>query len=412
MQYNTIFWIIVTILVVQFTWDQIRAALNRSQMSDTLPPQLEGIYDETEYARQQQYQRTTGELSLVEQLFSTVLLLAVLFTGTLGALEGWLAHYIDNTVLLAVAFIAVATVAMTVISIPFNYYDTFVIEERFGFNKATKKVFWGDMVKNLILMLILISVVIGVIVFFHQLTPQWFWVWAWGILTLFSVGIGYFYSQLIVPLFNTQTPLEEGSLRDTLFELAQRTGFEIQDVYTIDGSKRSTKANAYFTGFGKRKRIVLYDTLIDELEDEEIAAVLAHEIGHYKKRHIIQGLVIGTLLTGVQLWLMSLLLKSPQIAAALGNTSGNPSIILGIIGFFLLFGPLSETLSAGQNVLSRYNEYQADAFADTHGYASALISGLKKISSKALSNLTPHPVVVFWTYSHPTLLQRMDALDE
>jgi STE24 endopeptidase len=410
--YNTIFWIIIAIVVIEFVWGQIRAALNRSRMSDTLPPELEGIYEPEEYAKQQQYQRINGKLGLVEQSISTVVMLAVLFTGTLGLLENVLATYISNYTLLSIAFIALIVLAAMVMSLPFNYYDTFVIEERFGFNKSTRKLFVADTFKNLLLMLILAGVMISVIVFFYQLSPEWFWLWAWGALTFFSVGIGYFYSELIVPLFNKQTPLEEGELRDALEKLANDTDFAIKDIYLIDGSKRSTKANAYFAGFGKKKRIVLYDTLLEQLETQEIAAVLAHEIGHYKKRHIIISMAIGTLITGFQLWLMSSFLKSPVLAAALGNTTGASSLILGIIGFLLLFGPISELLSVGQNVLSRYNEYQADAFADRYGLGTPLISGLKKISSQALSNLTPHPMVVFWTYSHPTLLQRMRALEQ
>jgi len=263
-------------------------------------------------------------------------------------------------------------------------------------------------------MSVIASVVVGIVSFLYYLSPQWFWIWAWIALTFFSVGIAYFYSQLIAPLFNKQTPLkeegEEGELRDSLMELAEKTDFPIADVYVIDGSKRSTKANAYFAGFGKRKRICLYDTLIDDLDREEIAAVLAHEIGHYKKRHIPISMALATMQQGFQLWLMSLFLGSVALAAAMGSTTGTPSFILGLIAFSLLYGPISELLSVGGNILSRRFEYQADAFAASYGYGQALVDGLKTISAKALSNMTPHPVVVFWTYSHPPLLQRMQAL--
>lgn len=411
--YNVIFWIIIAIVIVNFIWGQVRAALNRSRMGDALPPELADIYDADEYARQQQYQRANGKFGLIEDSFSTLLLLAVLFTGALGILENFLhVNLTDNFVLLPLAFVAIIAVTLAVISLPFSYYDTFVIEERFGFNKSTRGLFFADSAKSLMLTMIMLAVVVGVIAFLYHLTPQWFWLIAWAVLTFFSIGIGYFYSQLIVPLFNKQTPLEDGELRDALFELAQKTEFPITDVFVIDGSKRSTKANAYFAGFGKRKRICLYDTLIDDLNTEEIAAVLAHEIAHYKKRHIPLGIAIGTILTGFQLWLMSLFLGSSELAVALGSPTGTPSLMLGLIAFSLLYGPISELLSVGENVLSRHNEYQADAFAARYGYAAALISGLKTISSKALSNLTPHPVVVFWTYSHPPLLERIRALGE
>jgi len=412
MHYNAVFWAIIAIIVVGFVWDQVRAALNRSRMSDTLPPELAGTYEPDEYARQQQYQRANGRFNLISSSFSTLLLLVVLFAGILGGLENFLQQQMTtNYVLLPLIFVVIIAVIVVLASLPFGYYETFVIEERFGFNKSTRGLFFTDTLKSLLLTLILVSVVVGVIAFLYHLTPQWFWLIAWAVLTFFSIGIGYFYSQLIVPLFNKQTPLEDGELRDALFELATKTDFPIQDVFVIDGSKRSTKANAYFTGFGKRKRICLYDTLIDDLDTEEIAAVLAHEIGHYKKRHIPLSLAINTVLTGFQLWLMSLFLGSSALAVAMGSPTGTPSLILGLIAFSLLYGPISEFLSVGQNVLSRHNEYQADAFAARYGYAKPLMDALKTISSKALSNLTPHPIVVFWTYSHPTLLQRMKALD-
>jgi len=408
--YNAIFWAIIGIIVVGFAWDQIRSALNRSMMSDTLPPELAGIYDKDAYARQQQYQRTNGKFSLIDNSFSTLLLLVVLFAGGLGFLENSLQQVTDNFILLPLLFTIILLFTISLLNLPFSYYATFVIEEKFGFNKSTKTTFFLDALKNLILMGILISVVVGVIALLYYLSPQWFWVWAWVALTLFSAGLNYFYSQLIVPLFNKQTPLEEGDLRDALLDLAKKADFPIKDVFVIDGSKRSSKANAYFAGFGKRKRICLYDTLIDDLDTEEIAAVLAHEIGHYKKKHIPINLALSTLLQGFQLWLLSLLLGSTALASAMGSQTGSPSLILGLIAFSLLFSPVSEFLSVGLNVLSRRFEYQADAFAAHYGYGQALVDGLKTISAKALSNMTPHPVVVFWSYSHPPVLQRMQAL--
>jgi len=409
-EYNIFFWAIVGIIVIGFIWDQIRAALNRSMMSDTLPPQLAGIYDAEKYARQQQYQRVNGKFGLINSSFSTLLLLVVLFAGGLGFLENSLQGVTSNYVLLPILFTLILVALVTVIGLPFDYYDTFVIEERFGFNKSTKKTFFLDALKNLLLTTVIISVVVGVIAFLYSLSPQWFWVWAWAVLTFFAVGLNYFYSQLIVPLFNKQTPLEDGDLRNALMKLAKECEFPITDVFVIDGSKRSTKANAYFAGFGKKKRICLYDTLIDELETDEIVAVLAHEIGHYKKKHIPINMALSTLLQGFQLWLMSLFLGSAALASALGSQLGTSSLILGLIAFSLLFSPISEFLGVGLNVLSRRFEYQADAYAAHFGCAQSLMDGLRTISAKALSNMTPHPVVIFWSYSHPTVLQRMEAL--
>jgi len=410
MEYSAIFWVIIGIIVASFVWAEIRAALNRSMMSDTLPAALEGIYSPEKYAKQQQYQRTCGNFGLIESSLATLLLLGVLFTGGLGWLEGTLSAVTENHVLLPLLFVLVLIVVTAVLSLPFNYYDTFVIEERFGFNKSTRMTFFLDALKNLLLSAVLMGVVVAVVAWLYALSPTWFWVWAWGALTLFSVGLNYFYSQLIVPLFNKQTPLEEGDLRDALMEMASKCEFPISDVFVIDGSKRSTKANAYFAGFGKKKRICLYDTLIDDLEAEEICAVLAHEIGHYKKKHIPINMAISVLINGAMLWLMSLFLGSAALASAMGSTTGAPSFILGLIAFSLLFGPVNELLGVGRNVLSRRFEYQADAFAGSFGYGQALVDGLKTISAKALSNMTPHPVVVFWSYSHPPVLARMQAL--
>ncbi|MCL2437870.1 MAG: M48 family metallopeptidase [Coriobacteriia bacterium] len=414
MEYNAVFWVIVAIIALSFIWGQVRAALNRSRMGDTLPAELVGIYDADDYARQQQYQRTYGKFSLISGSVSTLAFLLVLFFGVLGNLEGVLQQVTSHYVLLPLLFVVVIVVVATLLSLPFEYYSTFVIEEQFGFNKSTKITFFLDALKNLLLLLVLAGVVVSIVSFLYHLSPQWFWVWAWIALTFFSVGITYFYSQLIVPLFNKQTPLkeegEEGELRTALMQLAEKTDFPISDVYVIDGSKRSTKANAYFAGFGKRKRICLYDTLIDDLDTEEIAAVLAHEIGHYKKRHVPINMLLAVVQQGFQLWLMSLFLGSVALAAAMGSTTGASSFILGLIAFSLLYGPISELLSVGGNVLSRRFEYQADAFAASYGYGQALVDGLKTISAKALANMTPHPIVVFWTYSHPPLLQRMQAL--
>jgi len=410
MHYNALFWVIIALVVASFAWDQVLSWLNRSRMSDTLPPELDGIYEPEEYARQQQYQRVNSRFGTVTSSFNTVLLLVVLFLGAAGRLEALLQRASMHYLLLPLLFFAVVAVLLTLTGLPFDYYDTFSIEERFGFNKSTRALFFADAAKSLLLMLVLGGVVISVVAFFYHLWPQWFWAYAWGVLVLFSVGVNYFYSQLIVPLFNKQTPLEEGELRDALLDLGRRAGFQITNIFVLDSSKRSTKSNAYFTGFGKRKRIVLYDTLLDDLETDEIVAVLAHEIGHYKKHHILIGLALGVVMTGIQLRLLGFFLGSTTAATAMGSRVAAPSFVLGLIAFSLVFAPVSELLGVGEAALSRRHEYQADAFAAQMGCAEALVSGLKKISAKALSNLTPHPLVVFWEYSHPTLLQRMARL--
>jgi STE24 endopeptidase len=293
----------------------------------------------------------------------------------------------------------------SIISIPFDLYDTFVIEEKFGFNKTTPRTFVLDELKSFALSAILIGILLTGIVAIYEYVKEWFWLLAWIAVSAFSVILAFFYSEWIVPIFNKQTPLEEGELRSAIEAFAQKAAFPIQNIYVIDGSKRSTKANAYFTGFGKKKRIVLYDTLIDDLNNDEIVAVLAHEIGHYKKKHVMSGMAISLAVTGFTFWLFSYFINDPSLAYALGGKQ--PSFHLNMAGFSLLYIPLDDVTHFLMNCLSRRHEYEADNFTERHGAGDALVSALKKICSKSLTNLTPHPLVVFICDSHPTLLQRI-----
>lgn len=406
---NGYFYVIISFLIAGFVWDQLLSYLNRRQMSSFIPEPLWGIYDEDKYMRQQAYQKVNSRFGLVSGSFSFLILLAVLWFGGLGWLDNYLRSFIDNEFLLPLCFFGLLLIANQLIALPFDWYATFVIEERFGFNKTTPGVFVADALKGLLLSVLLGGAILCLILFIYQYTTTWFWLLAWIAISLFSLVINIFYSEWIVPLFNKQTPLEEGALRDAIEAFSRKAGFELKNIYVIDGSKRSTKANAYFAGMGKKKRIVLYDTLIQELETEEIVAVLAHEVGHYKKKHIWQSLVLSTLSTGLILYILSLFLDNAGLAEALGGTQA--SFHLGLIGFSFLFSPISELSGLFFNVLSRKNEYEADAYAAGFGLSEALISGLKKISVKALSNLNPHPWVVFWHYSHPTLLQRIRRLN-
>lgn len=293
-------------------------------------------------------------------------------------------------------------------NIPFDYYATFWIEEKYGFNKTTRRVYWLDTVKELVLSLVLGGVLLALVVWFYTWAGTYFWLYAWGAVTLFSVFMAMFYSQLIVPLFNKQTPLQEGSLRDKIQAFAGKVGFKLDNIYVIDGSKRSTKANAYFTGLGPKKRVVLYDTLIDELTEEEIVAVLAHEVGHYKKRHTLRSMAVSVIQMGVLFWLFSLCVNNAALSEALGGDRAY--FQLGLIAFAILYSPVNLILGIGMNVWSRSNEYEADAFAARYYEGDYLVSGLKKISVKSLSNLTPHPLYEYIYYSHPSLLKRIDAI--
>lgn len=400
--------LIILIVVLDFFWTQYLAYRNRKRMSPEIPVQLEGIYDKDEYAKQQAYQKVNSRFGLYTSLFSFVILLFVLCFGVFGWLDELLRQYISSEILLTLAFFGVIYIINDIITLPFDYYGTFVIEEQFGFNKSTKSIFWLDQLKGLLLTAILGGAVLALIVWLYNTLGDYAWLYAWGAVTVFSLFMTLFYSNIIVPLFNKQTPLEEGELRDAIEAFAQKAGFAINNIYVMDASKRSTKANAYFTGFGAKKRIVLFDTLINDLDTDEIVAVLAHEIGHYKKKHTLQGMFISICYTGIILFLLSLFLGNQDIAIALGGETA--SFHLGLIAFSVLFTPVSLVIGIFSSIHSRKNEYQADAYAAGFGLADSLISGLKKLSVKSLSNLNPDPLFVFFYYSHPTLLQRIEAM--
>jgi STE24 endopeptidase len=328
--------------------------------------------------------------------------------GGFGWLDIQLRQWTGNPIWLALLFFGILGLASDILTLPFGWYSTFVIEERFGFNKTTVKTFVLDHIKSLLLAAVIGGGLLALIVWIYQQTQGMFWVYTLVVITAFSLFMTMFYSTLIVPLFNKQKPLKEGELRDAIQTFAKRAGFRLDKVFVIDGSKRSTKANAYFTGFGSKKRIVLYDTLMEEMETEEIVAVLAHEIGHYKKKHIVSGLLLSLLNTAVMLYIFSLVVGRPEPALALG--AHQASFHVGLVAFGILYTPLSFLIGMGMNVFSRKNEYQADHFAASYGLGEALGNSLKKLSVKNLSNLTPHPAYVFFHYSHPPLLARLKNL--
>ena len=408
MSFEIIFSIIVVFLCLDFMLERVLESLNSKHMSPVLPDSLKGIYDEKEYSRFQSYKRENGRLDCWSSGVGFGVMIVFLVAGGFGWYNSWVVSLTDSVVWQTIFFVMGLSVASTVLDIPFDYYATFRIEEKYGFNKTTRRVYWLDAVKELFLSLVLGGVLLALVVWFYTWAGTYFWLYAWGAVTLFSVFMAMFYSQLIVPLFNKQTPLQEGSLRDKIQDFAEKVGFKLDNIYVIDGSKRSTKANAYFTGLGPKKRVVLYDTLIDELTEEEIVAVLAHEVGHYKKRHTLRSMVVSVIQMGVLFWSFSLCVNNAALSEALGGDRAY--FQLGLIAFAILYSPVNLILGIGMNVWSRSNEYEADAFAARYYEGDNLVSGLKKISVKSLSNLTPHPLYEYIYYSHPSLLKRIDAI--
>ncbi len=405
MNATTLFYVIIAIILINFIFNKILDALNAKHYNDPVPNELSDVYDEDEYKKSQEYKKTNYRFGIWSATFSIVLTLAFFIMDGFEYVDTIARSYSNSPIVIALIFFGIIMLASSIVSLPFSYYKTFVIEERFGFNKTTKKTFVIDKIKGLLMTAILGGGILALIIWIYQLTQDQFWLYAWGVVTLFTVFMNMFYSKLIVPLFNKQTPLEEGSLREKISDYAKSVGFNLNKIFVIDGSKRSTKANAYFSGFGSEKRVTLYDTLINDLDEDEIVAVLAHEVGHYKKKHIIFNLVASITLTGITLYILSIFISNPLLSNALGVAI--PSFHVGLIAFGLLYSPISGITGLLMNYLSRKFEYQADNYAKSTYKPQPLISSLKKLNKNSLSNLTPHPAYVWIHYSHPTLLQRV-----
>ena len=405
---DILFTIILIIIIAGFVFDQWINYLNTTTRSNILPEALKGFYDEATYSRQQEYEKVNSKFSLVSDIFSFAAILGMLFLGGFAWIDELVRSWSGSAILQSIFFFCILGFASDLLGLPFSIYNTFVIEERFGFNKTTPKTFILDKLKGWLLAAVVGGGILSLIVFIYEKSGSWFWLLAWISISIFTLFISYFYTTLLVPIFNKLTPLPAGELRDAIEQVATRTDFSLKDISIMDGSKRSTRGNAYFSGFGRKKSIVLFDTLVQEHSVDELAAVLAHEIGHYKKKHVLKGLVSGTLQTGILLFVLSLLLKSPLPAQSLGATV--QSFHMSVVAFGILYSPVSMILGIMFNSISRKHEYEADRFAVGLSKPGALQEALKRLSVKNLSNLTPHPWYVFIHYSHPALLQRLAAI--
>ncbi|WP_452223242.1 M48 family metallopeptidase [Lacinutrix chionoecetis] len=405
---TTLFYILIAIIIISFIIDKILNALNAKHFNDAIPQPLSDVYDKEEYKKSQNYKKTNYRFALITSAFSLVLTLGFFFLDGFAYIDAIARQITDNEILITLIFFGIIMLGSDIVTTPFSYYKTFVIEEKFGFNKTTKKLFIIDKIKGWFMGIIVGGGILALLTWFYQVAGEQFWLYAWVLIAVFTMFMNLFYSRLIVPIFNKQTALEAGSLRDAISNYAQTVGFNLDKIFVIDGSKRSTKANAYFSGFGSEKRVTLYDTLINDLEEDEIVAVLAHEVGHYKKKHIVFNLLTSVLLAGFTLYILSLLISNPLLSQALGVAE--PSFHIGLIAFGVLYTPISTLTGLIMNWFSRKFEYQADNYAKTTYKAEPLITSLKKLSKNSLSNLTPHPAYVFMHYSHPTLLERLKNL--
>lgn len=401
--------IILTTLVASFVVDLIAELLNLRALRDELPQEFQGVYDAEQYKKSQDYTRVRTRFGFVTSLFGLVLTLAFWFAGGFPYLDKIVRSWGLHPILTGLAYIGILVLAKSVLSLPFSIYSTFVIEERFGFNKTTPKTFVLDLLKGLALGILLGAPLLAGILAFFQYAGVWAWLYCWLAVTVFTLFVQFIAPTWIMPLFNKFTPLDEGELREAILNYAKSVNFSLQNLFVMDGSKRSSKSNAFFTGFGKNKRIALFDTLIAQHTVPELVAVLAHEIGHYKKKHILKGMLISILHAGFMFYLLSIFLSHQGLFEAFYMQE--PSIYAGLIFFGMLYSPFEVILSVFLHMFSRKNEYEADRFAaETTRDPDAMISALKKLSVHNLSNLTPHPFYVFLNYSHPPTLERIRAL--
>lgn len=403
-----IYSIIIVFIVAEFLLDSLLEFLNKRNSDAPVPDVLSDVIDAEQRSKTKDYRLVQYRFGQFQSIFSFVAILGLLLLGVFALLNTWVEQWATNSLAQTLLYFGVLAVAMELSGLPFSYYHTFKIEERFGFNKSTPKTFVFDTLKGWGLGLVLGGGLLALIFIVWQKTGSFFWILAWLLVSAVSIFMALFYSRLIVPLFNKQMPLDAGSLRSAIEAFSDKAGFQLENIYTIDGSKRSTKANAYFTGFGPQKRIVLYDTLIEQLAEEEVVAVLAHEVGHYKRKHVRAQLVLGILQTGLMFFLLSFVISNETVAAAIGVDK--PSFHIGVLVFGLLYTPVSMLLGVLTNLYSRKCEFEADAFVKPFGLAPSLISALKKLTVKNLSNPTPHPWYVFFNYSHPDLAKRIEHL--
>ena len=401
--------IILTALIGEFMLRSIARYLNLKALSPNLPAEFVGFYDEDKYRQSQEYTKVNATFAYISSAFDLAILVGFILMGGFNYIDDLARSWTSMPILRGLAFFGLLYVIRDVLSTPFALYETFVIEEKFGFNKTTVKTFLLDKVKGYILVAVLGAALLGGILYFFGETGDWGWLYAWGLVSLFIIVAPSLFVTVIAPLFNKFTPLSDGALKDAIEKYSESVKFPLTEVSVMDGSKRSGHSNAYFSGFGKKKRIVLFDTLIEKHSVEELVAILAHEVGHYKKKHILKGVLVSIAHAGVLFFLLSLFIENRGLFDAFRMEQ--ISVYAGLVFFSILYSPIELVLSIVMNVVSRKHEYEADAFAaDTVGSAEPLVSGLKTLSVSNLGNLTPDDLTVILNYSHPPILQRIAAL--
>jgi STE24 endopeptidase len=403
-----ILYIILAISIVSYVFDLLLEIVNLKAQRKEIPSEIASYYDQEKYLKSLSYTNEQTLFGFFKEGFSFLLSMSILVLGGFGWLDNFLRNYITQEIPLALAFFGATILVSDIITIPFQLYDTFVIEEKYGFNKTSIRTFVADKLKGYALGAIIGGLLISILLYLIQSIGDNFWIWFGLIAIAFIFFVNMFYSSLILPLFNKLTPLEEGELKTSIETFAQKVNFPLDNIFVMDGSKRSNKANAFFSGIGKKKKIVLFDTLIKNHSKDELVAVLAHEVGHFKKKHIVYAFILSAMQIAFTLYILSLMVFNQQLSIALGGTQ--QALHLNLIAFGILFSPISGITGLLMSIYSRKNEFEADAYAKQTFNGLSLANALKKLSVDSLDNLYPHPVYVFFCYSHPPLLKRLKAL--
>ena len=408
---QTYYLIIIFALAVEYLLSTVSSILDMGNIVEEVPADFQDVYDREKYARSQSYLRDRTRFGIFSSTFSLLLILVVIHTGLFGVLDQFVRVQTIQPILAGLLFFGIIFIIQDIISLPFSIYSTFVIEEKFEFNRTTPKTFVIDKLKGYALTVILGSaVIVPILFFFERFGPRGWWI-AWGLVTLFMIAVQPLFVHVIAPLFNKFTPLEEGELRTAIEEYSEKVKFPIGRIDVMDGSKRSGHSNAYFSGLGKSRRIALFDTLLEKHTTEEIISVVAHEVGHYKRKHIIKGTALGILETGVMLFIFNLIMKDAALFSVFGVS--DISVYGGLVFFAMLYAPVSMITSLLTTAVSRKNEFEADTFSlETTKNPQALVNMLKGLAANNLAHLTPHPLKVFLSYSHPPVISRIAAVTQ
>ena len=400
---------ILVILIGSYALEFILDLLNVRYLKTDLPGEFEGFYDEEKYQKSQEYLKENTRFGMISDTIMTPIIIIFILVGGFNAVDRFARSFELGPIPTGLIFAGILILAYHIIHIPFSIYGTFVIEEKYGFNKTTVKTFILDILKTWVLVAIIGSIILSIVLWFFEKAGGTAWLYCWAATVLFQIFLMFIAPVTIMPLFNKYTPLEEGELKKAIEDYARLQDFKMKGIFTMDGSKRSTKSNAFFTGFGKFRRIVLFDTLLAKHSVKELVSVLAHEMGHYKKKHILKSIIISILTAGLMFFILSLFLNNRELFAAF--KMDQTSIYASLFFFGFLYTPIEMIISIFGNILSRKHEYEADDFSvKTYGKPEAMITALKKLSVENLSNLTPHPLKVFLSYSHPPVLERIKAL--